>query len=328
MVWSLGPGMHLDTTQSGIRLRSAASRKYRSGWFPGFAPALVPRPVCPGTSHWPRFAAAVPGPTMGYRPITVVERGWAVASMTEARLKIGGAVATITFVSESGVNVMSQAALEKLAAVIEQVRQAERVRWTVLRAEGKVFIAGADIKEMADFDAATARKFSLRGNAVMDALASLPSITVAALHGAALGGGCEIALACDFRIATEKVKIGLPETSLGLIPGWGGTQRSLRLLGPTWARRLVWSATPLAARQALEIGLIDQLVASTEELASAVTVWCRSFVRGGPRAIAAAKRALLSGDEPTAFGDCFGQDESREGTTAFVEKRAANWMEE
>ncbi|MCP4250915.1 MAG: crotonase [bacterium] len=251
-----------------------------------------------------------------------------MSATTNVDLAIDGKTAAVTFSSESGVNVMSQAALEKLAAVIEQVRQAEQVRWTVLRAEGKVFIAGADIKEMADFDAATAREFSRRGNAVMDALASLPSITVAALHGAALGGGCEIALACDFRIATEKVKIGLPETSLGLIPGWGGTQRSHRLLGPTWARRLVWSATPLSAQQALEIGLVDQVVASNHELESAVMAWCRSFVRGGPRAVAAAKRALLTGDEPTAFGDCFGQDESREGTTAFIQKRAANWMED
>jgi enoyl-CoA hydratase/carnithine racemase len=161
----------------------------------------------------------------------------------------------------------------------------------------------------------------------MDMLASLPSITVAAIQGAALGGGCEIVLACDFRIATEAVKIGLPETSLGLIPGWGGTQRALKLLGPQWARRLVWGATPLTAAEAKEIGLVDEAVAGPQELDGAIEELGKRLARGGPHAIAMAKRAFLTGDEPSAFAECFGHDESNEGMTAFVEKRKAAWME-
>ncbi|MHC4609109.1 MAG: enoyl-CoA hydratase/isomerase family protein, partial [Planctomycetota bacterium] len=152
-----------------------------------------------------------------------------MSSNTEVTVSVDGPTASIVFSTADGLNVMSSDVLEKLATAVEAARSATDVRWTILRAEGKVFVAGADIKQMAAFDPDQARKFSQRGNEVMDALASLPSITMAAMQGAALGGGCEIVLACDFRIATEAVKLGLPETSLGLIPGWGGTQRSLRL---------------------------------------------------------------------------------------------------
>ena len=250
-----------------------------------------------------------------------------MSSNTDVQLTIDGPTATIVFATADGLNVMSAEVLEKLATAVEGARAAGDVRMTVLRAQGKVFIAGADIKQMADFDPARAREFSRRGNEVMDALASLPSITVAAIQGAALGGGCEIVLACDFRIAAEAVKIGLPETSLGLIPGWGGTQRSLKLLGPTWARRLVWSAAPLPAREAARIGLVDEVVSGPPELDAAVARLRQSFARGGPRAIALAKRALLTADEPSAFADCFAGEESREGMAAFVEKRKARWME-
>lgn len=250
-----------------------------------------------------------------------------MSSNTDVRLTMDGPTATILFSTAGGLNVMSAEVLEKLAAAVEGARSAKDVRWTILRAEGKVFVAGADIKQMAGFDPERAKEFSRRGNEVMDRLASLPSITIAAIQGAALGGGCEIVLACDFRIATEAVKIGLPETSLGLIPGWGGTQRSLKLLGPTWGRRLVWSAAPLSAQEAAQIGLVDEVVADERGLDAAIDRLRQQFTRGGPRAVSLAKQAFLTGDEPAAFGDCFAEGESREGMTAFIEKRKARWME-
>ncbi|MFQ5492349.1 MAG: enoyl-CoA hydratase/isomerase family protein [Phycisphaerae bacterium] len=250
-----------------------------------------------------------------------------MSATTEVKLTVDRCRATIVFSSENGVNVMSSAAMEKLAEAVEGVRRAGQVRAAVLRAEGKAFIAGADIKEMRGFDRETARKFSARGNEVMDALAGLPCITVAALNGAAMGGGCEIALACDFRIAAAKVKIGLPETSLGLIPGWGGTKRALQLLGPARGRHLIFSATPLSAEQAATIGLVDEVVADGTDLERAVDGWIKWFERGGPRAIGLAKRALLTGDEAGCFAECFAGEESTEGMAAFVEKRAARWME-
>lgn len=248
------------------------------------------------------------------------------SNVTNIDLTIDGPRAVITISNQGGLNVMSRPVLESLYQAIQKIA-ASSVRTAVLRAEGKVWVAGADIKEMRGLDAAGALEFSRRGNQVMDALASLPCITVAALQGAAMGGGCEMALACDFRIATANVKIGLPETSLGLIPGWGGTKRSLQLLGPSCARQLVFSATPLSASQAATIGLVDEVLEEGADLNQAVYNWIKRFERGGPRAIGLAKRAFLTGQEADCFAECLAGDESSEGMAAFVEKRPAGWME-
>lgn len=248
-----------------------------------------------------------------------------MSSPTCARLTIDGRVATVTIATEGGLNVMSTDAVRSLREAVDQVAANPKIRFTVLRAEGKVFVAGANIKEMAGFDADKARAFGELGSGTCDAIAALPSITLAALQGAALGGGCEIALACDFRLATENVKIGLPETTLGLIPGWGGVPRAVKLLGPTMAKRLIFSGQPISANEAASIGLIDEVVGSEAALDEAIKRWCERFVKGSPKAIALAKRALRDGDDIGAFADCFKNDQSREGMSAFSEKRAAAW---
>ncbi len=250
-----------------------------------------------------------------------------MSNITEVKVAVDGWRASLTFTNETGLNVSSRETLARLAHGAETLTQNPAVRLTVVRAEGKVFLAGADIKEMAGFDAKRARDFSVFGNRTMDTLESMPSITVAAIHGAALGGGCEIVLACDFRIAVAKAKIGLPETTLGLIPGWGGTKRALRLLGPSQARRLIFGGGLLSAEEALKIGLIDEVVPDTADLGPAIDRLFGSLGRGGPRAIAMAKRAFVTGDESAAFAECFAGAESGEGMTAFMEKRLAAWME-
>lgn len=249
-----------------------------------------------------------------------------MSNQTQIDLKTDGVRATITFHTENGINVMSLAVLNRLGEVVEELGGKKYVRFCVLKAEGKVFIAGANIKEMAGFTPDDAKSMCIRGNAVMDALALLPCVTVAAINGAALGGGCEIALACDFRIAVPSAKIGLPETNLGLIPGWGGIGRMARVVGTSAARRLVFGGVPVSAEEANDRGLVDEVV-PPEELGAAVEKLFKSLARGGPRAIGLAKRVLLGGDEPEAFRECFTGDESREGMGAFVEKRAAAWME-
>ncbi|MFH0982159.1 MAG: enoyl-CoA hydratase/isomerase family protein [Planctomycetota bacterium] len=246
---------------------------------------------------------------------------------TQIELAVAGNRATVTFHTEGGLNVMSQTVLERLGQVVEQLAGQSGVRFCTLKGAGKVFIAGANIKEMAAFTPEQARHLCVRGNQVMDALAGLPCVTVAVLHGAALGGGCEIALACDFRVAVPSAKIGLPETTLGLIPGWGGIRRMAQVVGPQTARRLVFSGTPLTADEALGCGLIDEVVGAPEELDQAVDKLFMELVRGGPHAVGSAKRVLLGGSEPEAFRDCFTGPESREGLGAFVEKRPAKWME-
>lgn len=248
-------------------------------------------------------------------------------SETKVRLQIDGSHAAITFFSEGGVNVLSSAVVRSLRELIGQVAADRRIRTTVFQAEGKVFLAGADIKEMAGFDAAAARAYGELGSGTFDELAALPSVTVAAINGPALGGGLELALACDFRIAVKSAKVGLPETSLGLIPGWGGIGRLTTLVGPSRAKRLFYSALPVSAEEGLSFGLVDEIVNSAEDLESRLPAFCKSFKRGAPAAVALAKRVFREGDGVSGFVDCFDTDDCREGIAAFVEKRLAAWME-
>lgn len=250
-----------------------------------------------------------------------------MSSQTTATLTVDGRFATVTIATEGGLNVMSTDAVRRLRETIDQVAADRNIRFTVIRAEGKVFVAGADIKEMSSFDAARGRAFSELGSGTCDAIAELPCITLATLQGAALGGGCEIAMACDFRIATQNVKIGLPETTLGLIPGWRGIPQAVKLLGPTIAKGLIFSGQPLSAEEAAGIGLIDEVVEDQDALEDATQRWSKRFAKGSPSAIALAKRAIADGQDIAAFADCFDGPESREGMTAFAEKRPANWME-
>jgi enoyl-CoA hydratase len=246
---------------------------------------------------------------------------------TEVTTAIDGTRASITLATDSGINVLSTTVLRQLQAAIDKVAAVKSVRITTLRAEGKVFVAGADIKEMADYTSDNAREYGQLGHEVFHALEDLPCITIAVINGAALGGGFELALACDFRIAVAAAKVGLPETSLGLIPGWGGITRAAKLIGPSAAKKLVFSATPITAQAAHTLGLIDECVSSLDQLDHKIDEWSTKFNRGAPEAIALAKRAFIDGDDITAFAYCFDTPGAREGMTAFLEKRPANWME-
>ncbi len=246
---------------------------------------------------------------------------------TQVQTNIDGSHATITFVTEEGLNVLSTDGLYALGAAIAKVRKDPLVRTTVVQAKGKVFVAGADIKEMSGFKPDQAHEYATLGQSVMNDLASLPSITVAAIQGAALGGGLEVALACDFRIAVKSAKLGLPEVTLGLIPGWGGVVRLTQLVGPARAKRIYLGASPLSGEDALSIGLADEIVNSPEDLQSRVGAFCRSFQRAAPASVALAKRAARDHDETGAFVECFRNKDSREGMAAFAEKRPASWME-
>lgn len=248
-------------------------------------------------------------------------------SDTQVRLNFEGPQATITFHAPSGVNILAPDVLDRLSAALKEVAGQRDVRWTVITAEGKVFVAGADIKVMSAFTPDQARAYAEKGHAVLDQVAGLPSITVASINGAALGGGLELSLACDFRIAVKSAKLGLPETSLGLIPGWEGIRRLAALVSSARAMRLFLSALPVSAEEALAFGLVDEIVNGADDLPPRVGAFCKSFKRGSPTAVALAKRALRDGDDVSAFADCFRGAESREGMSAFVEKRPAKWME-
>lgn len=246
---------------------------------------------------------------------------------TQVRVEIEGTHASIVFFTEEGLNVLDSDVLYSFGAAIARVGRHSEVRTTSVQAEGKVFLAGADIKEMSTFDREQALRYGELGQGVFNDLAALPSITIAAINGAALGGGLEAAMACDFRIAVKSAKVGLPETTLGLVHGWGGMGRLSKLIGPARAKRLMFSGQPISAEDGATIGLIDEVVNSVEDLSARLAAFCKTFRRGSPQAIALVKRALRDGDDLKAFGDCFETHETREGMAAFLEKRPASWME-
>ncbi len=248
-------------------------------------------------------------------------------SRTQVRLEVQGSHATITFHSEDGMNVLSHDVVHSFGAVVAKVRKEPSIRTTVVQAEGKVFLAGADIKGMAGMTPDQARDYGALGQGVLNDMESLPCITVASINGAAMGGGLEFALACDFRIAVKHAKLGQPEVTLGLIPGWGGILRLGRLIGASRAKRLLFSGIPISAEDALHYSLVDDVVNSAEDLHQRVAVFCKSFKKASPSAVALAKRAFRDHDELSAFADCFKHRDSREGMSAFIEKRPASWME-
>jgi enoyl-CoA hydratase len=223
--------------------------------------------------------------------------------------------------------VLSPDVLHSFGAAVAKVKRDPHVRTTVIQAEGKVFLAGADVKVMANYGAEDAREYGAMGQGVLNDLAAIPSVSIVAINGAALGGGLELALACDFRVAVKSAKLGLPEVSLGLIPGWGGIIRLTKLIGPSRAKRLYLSGLPVSADDGYPFGLVDEVVNSVEDLGPRVAALCKSLRRASPAAVALAKRAARDMDDLRAFADCFHTTDCREGMAAFLEKRPASWME-
>lgn len=247
----------------------------------------------------------------------------------DLRIERDGELASIIFARENGLNILSASVLNALDAAWSALSRSG-ARVCIFRGEGKAFLAGADIKEMAAFTPAAAREFAELGQRVLDNIENSELATIAALHGACLGGGCELALACDIRIGAASLSIGQPEVNVGLIPGFGGTQRLPRIVGQGWALRMILSGEPLHAQQALDCGLVTEL-GDVEGLPARAEKLARIILSRGPRAIKTAKRltrAALSTTlsdglemERQSFGDTFEGGEARKGLGAFLEKR-------
>jgi enoyl-CoA hydratase len=237
-----------------------------------------------------------------------------------------GSSAHVHFVTEGGVNVFSSRVLQELFAVVARLAEDRGTRFVAFRGEGKIFVAGADISEMSPFSEAEGRAFAELGHKVMDAIASLPQVTFALLNGHALGGGCELALACDFRLAAAAARLAQPECKLGLIPGWGGTLRLPRVVGAPRARRLLLTGEQLTAEAASAIGLVDEVAPTPDELEASFGRWRAALQGASPMAIGRIKAALRTGDEIGEFAGCFGESEAHEGLAAFLEKRTPAWV--
>ena len=240
-------------------------------------------------------------------------------------------VAWITVNRPDKLNALNRATVLEIAAAARAAIAAGEVGAIVVTGAGeKAFVAGADIAEMAALDARQAQAFSHELAEGLDALESSPKPVIAAINGFALGGGCELAMACHVRIAADTAKFGQPEVGLGLIPGAGGTQRLPRLVGRGRALDLVLSGGTIDAAEALRIGLI-QRVAPAADLRSVVGAYAANLLTKSPLALSRALDAVLSGGEmPLAeslrleaslFGLCFATEDMREGTRAFLEKR-------
>ncbi len=246
-----------------------------------------------------------------------------------------GPVALLTLNRPKALNALNQPLLQRLAERLRELAVDSNVRVVVLTGSGeKAFVAGADIAEMADYDAATAQHFALAGQNVFNHIATLGKPMIAAVNGFALGGGCELVLACDFAIASQKAKFGLPEVTLGVIPGFGGTQRLARLIGRHNALRWILTGDVHGADEALRLGLVTQLVEPELLLPVALEIAQRIATRG-PLAMRAAKQVVDQGwdapladglrKEAAAFGKLFRSDDQKEGMAAFMQKRPAKF---
>jgi len=239
--------------------------------------------------------------------------------------------AVVTVDRPDKLNALNQEVIEQLDSVFAEAEVNPAVRGVVLTGAGdKAFVAGADIGQFRSLGSADAERFALRGQAVFSRIERLPKPVVAAINGFALGGGCELALACHFRIASESARLGQPEINLGIIPGYGGTQRLPRLVGSGRALEMILTGDQISATRALGIGLVNRVV-SAECLLEESLAFLRKITSRSPAAIRLALEAVRSaaGDpdagmqnEAALFGQAFDTEDAHEGVTAFLEKRA------
>jgi enoyl-CoA hydratase len=251
--------------------------------------------------------------------------------MDFVKLEVEATTAIITIDRPKALNALNPQVLSELADAVAQIRTNAAVRAVIITGAGeKAFVAGADIAAMANFNAEEAKAFGELGHRVMDAIEALPVPVIAAVNGFALGGGSELALACDFIYASEKAKFGLPEVSLGVIPGFGGTQRLTRLLGRARAKEIIFTGDMIDAAKAKAIGLALEVVAPEELLPFCKKV-AATIAKRGPLAITQAKTAIDKGGdlpleagnalERNAFSILFGSADQKEGMAAFLAKR-------
>jgi enoyl-CoA hydratase len=239
-------------------------------------------------------------------------------------------IATITVNRPDKLNALNDATIRELAGAAEEVRGRADVAGVILTGAGRAFVAGADIAELAGQSAADAQTRALRGQAAFRLFESCPKPVIAAVNGFALGGGCELAMACHFRVASDTAKFGQPEVKLGITPGYGGTQRLPRLVGRGRAMQLLMTGETIDATEALRIGLVNRVVPGNE-LMDAARALIAAICANGPRAVAMCIDAVDRGLdmsladglalEASHFGALSATDDMREGTHAFMEKR-------
>lgn len=242
-------------------------------------------------------------------------------------------IATITVNRPKSLNALTPATMRELSAALQEIAAREDIGVVLLTGAGeKAFVAGADISEMRHMTAVQAMEFSLHGQEVLERIERLPQPVIGVINGYALGGGCELAMACDLLIAADTARFGQPEVNLGIIPGNGGTQRLPRLVGRNLAKELVLTGEMISAQRAYEIGLVNRVVPSAE-LANTAREMAEKILSKGPVAVRTAKLAMNRGldldlsnacaMESSIFAVGFSTADRAEGMAAFLEKRKA-----
>jgi enoyl-CoA hydratase len=250
-------------------------------------------------------------------------------------VEIDEGIAIVTMNRPQALNAFNTEQLDLLGAAFHTLGQDRAVRVVILTGAGdRAFAAGADIKEMVHLTPAEGLAFGRKGQALTSAVERLPQPVIAAVNGYAFGGGCELAIACDIRLASENARFAQPEVSLGIPPGWGGTQRLPRLVGPGFAAEMIYTGRQVDAEEAYRFGLVNA-VHPLEQLMSAAREMAARIARNSPTAVRAAKNLIglvSTGDqaaglaaEVAGFGTAFAAPDRSEGMTAFVEKRAADF---
>ena len=250
--------------------------------------------------------------------------------MDYVKVEQDGGIVTLTIDRQEKLNALDPQVVEEIGQALLEVESEGPDAIIVTGAGEKSFVAGADIAAMSEMDPIEAKRFAEIGHAAMALLDKSPVPTIAAVNGFALGGGCEIALACDIRIAAENALFGFPEVGLGILPGMGGTQRLPRLIGPAFAKELIFTGRRIGAEEAKEMGLVNRVVPEGEALATAGEI-AAEISANGPIAVRHAKAAanrsldvdLISGLEYEAdqFALLFATRDAKEGMGAFIERR-------
>ena len=244
-------------------------------------------------------------------------------------------IACVTVNRPKVLNALNMATMEELRSAFTDIKSDGSIRVAILTGAGeKAFVAGADIGELAKLDAVSGKEYAHRGQAVLDLIENLGKPVIACINGFALGGGCELALACTMRLASENAKLGQPEVKLGIIPGYGGSQRLSRLVGKGLAMQMLLAGEMITAQEAHRIGLVNEVTAAAELIARAEAIAAK-IVANAPLAVRYAMEAVNQGMEmPLAeglkleadlFGVCCASEDKKEGTTAFLEKRPAQF---
>jgi enoyl-CoA hydratase len=243
------------------------------------------------------------------------------------------AIAYVTVNRPKVLNALNGATIEEVRAAFHELKHEASIRVVILTGAGeKAFVAGADIGELALRDPVSGKEFALRGQNVLNLIENLGKPVIACVNGFALGGGCELALACTMRLASDNARFGQPEVKLGILPGYGGTQRLPRLVGKGLAMQMVLAGEMITAAEAHRIGLVNEVTAAAELIPRAEAIAAK-IIANAPLAVQYAMEAVNKGMEMTLaeglfleaalFGVCCATEDKAEGTSAFLEKRAA-----